>query len=52
METLRNGISKQILKEVVSNLASEWEKGDIDQKIKIAYAKFIYTGTCPTTKHL
>ena len=30
METLRNGISKQILKEVVSNLASEWEKGDID----------------------
>ncbi|PPR59706.1 MAG: hypothetical protein CFH08_02667, partial [Alphaproteobacteria bacterium MarineAlpha3_Bin7] len=30
METLRNGISKQSLKEVVSNLVSEWEKGDID----------------------
>ena len=30
METLRNSISKQSLKEVVSNLVSEWEKGDID----------------------
>jgi len=27
---LRNSISNQNLKEVVSNLVSEWEKGDID----------------------